>query len=82
MGQYHASKLAAHKETMDLAKEDHHHFDIVTLHPVFVFGHSLIQKPADDLSGSPGMLSSHSCRIDHSQANSWACISMMSLKRI
>lgn len=31
-------------------------FDVVTIHPVLVFGRSLIQETADELSGSNGML--------------------------
>ena len=31
-------------------------FDVVTIHPVLVFGRSLIQETAEELSGSNGML--------------------------
>lgn len=58
MTQYHASKLAAHKATLDKAHSLHRRpgYTIITLHPVFVFGRSLIQESADDLDSSPGML--------------------------
>jgi nucleoside-diphosphate-sugar epimerase len=56
MAQFHASKLAAHKATLDIAHEHRPAYEIVTIHPVFVFGRSLIQESADDLAGSPGLL--------------------------
>ncbi|KAJ5591260.1 NAD-dependent epimerase/dehydratase [Penicillium hetheringtonii] len=56
MSQYHASKLAAHKATLDFYTEKKPSFDIVTLHPVFVYGHSLVQETADQLGGTNGLL--------------------------
>lgn len=56
MDQYHASKLAAHRATLDFAKQHTPSFDIVTLHPVFVFGRSLVQESAEGLEGSNGLL--------------------------
>ncbi|RAQ57863.1 reductase [Aspergillus flavus] len=52
MAQYHASKLAAHKVTLDFHSTNSPTFDIITLHPVFVYGRSLVQETADQLSGS------------------------------
>ncbi|KAI9041073.1 putative oxidoreductase [Aspergillus affinis] len=54
--QYHASKLASYKATLDFVAEHRPSFDLVTLHPVFVFGRSLIQDSATELGGSNGML--------------------------
>ncbi|KAE8404294.1 hypothetical protein BDV37DRAFT_293972 [Aspergillus pseudonomiae] len=56
MAQYHASKLAAHKATLDFHSANHPHFDIVTLHPVFVYGRSLVQETPEQLGGSSGTL--------------------------
>ncbi|KAE8356400.1 hypothetical protein BDV28DRAFT_165045 [Aspergillus coremiiformis] len=56
MAQYHASKLAAHKATLDFYSATNPTFDLITVHPVFVFGRSLVQESADDLGGSCGML--------------------------
>ncbi|KAE8419600.1 hypothetical protein BDV36DRAFT_251285 [Aspergillus pseudocaelatus] len=56
MGQYHASKLAAHKATLDFYSTTNPGFDIITLHPVFVYGRSLVQETADQLGGSCGSL--------------------------
>lgn len=56
MGQYHASKLAAHKATLDFHSTSNPGFDIITLHPVFVYGRSLVQETADQLGGSCGGL--------------------------
>ncbi|OGM51356.1 reductase [Aspergillus bombycis] len=56
MAQYHASKLAAHKATLDFHAANHPQFDIVTLHPVFVYGRSLVQETPEQLGGSCGAL--------------------------
>ncbi|KAE8386101.1 hypothetical protein ETB97_009392 [Aspergillus alliaceus] len=56
MAQYHASKLAAHKATLDFLSANTPHFDLITLHPVFVYGRSLIQESAEQLDGSNGGL--------------------------
>ncbi|KAL6237276.1 hypothetical protein BDW75DRAFT_204691 [Aspergillus navahoensis] len=56
MAQYHASKLAAHKAVLDFAATNNAPFDVVTIHPVFVFGRSLIQETADQLGGTNGLL--------------------------
>ncbi|KAB8208056.1 hypothetical protein BDV34DRAFT_233624 [Aspergillus parasiticus] len=56
MAQYHASKLAAHKATLDFHSTNSPAFDIITIHPVFVYGRSLVQETADQLSGSCGTL--------------------------
>ena len=55
-GQYHASKLASYKATLDFVAEHRPSFDVVTLHPVFVFGRSLVQDSAAELGGTNGML--------------------------
>ncbi|KAE8150355.1 hypothetical protein BDV25DRAFT_139921 [Aspergillus avenaceus] len=52
---YHASKLAAHRATLDFYQSSQPSFDLVTLHPVFVFGRSLVQDSAQ-ISGSCGIL--------------------------
>lgn len=56
MGQYQASKLAAHIATLDFVETRKPHFDVVTLHPVFVFGQNLLQTKPDELAGTNAML--------------------------
>ena len=48
---YHASKIQSHLATIDWMKENKPGFSLVTLHPTFVLGHSLIQKSAEDIGG-------------------------------
>ncbi|KAL3459548.1 hypothetical protein BJX64DRAFT_291214 [Aspergillus heterothallicus] len=54
--QYHASKLASYKAILDFQASQNPSFEIVTIHPVYVFGRSLIQKTAAQLGGTNGML--------------------------
>lgn len=56
MGQYHASKLASYTATLNFIASNKPRFSTVTLHPVFVFGQSLLQKSADQLSGTNALL--------------------------
>lgn len=53
---YHASKILAHRATLDWASKHHPHFNIITLHPSFVFGRNLTQSSADALDGTNAML--------------------------
>lgn len=48
---YHASKLLAHQATINWMKESKPQFSLVTLHPSFVMGHSLIQNTTEEASG-------------------------------
>ncbi|KAL2852050.1 hypothetical protein BJY01DRAFT_100379 [Aspergillus pseudoustus] len=54
--QYHASKLASYKAVLDFQAAQTPAFEIVTIHPVFVFGRSLLQETADELAGTNGLL--------------------------
>ncbi|KAL4874581.1 flavonol reductase [Aspergillus karnatakaensis] len=56
MGQYHASKLASYKATIDFVREQKPAFDVVTLHPVLVYGFNRAQESAEQLGGTNGML--------------------------
>jgi nucleoside-diphosphate-sugar epimerase len=56
MGQYHASKLAAHTATLDYISDHKPDYTVVTIHPVFVFGENLLQTTAGELGGTNGML--------------------------
>lgn len=56
MGQYSASKIASYTATLDFVASNKPRFSTVTLHPVFVFGPSILQKSADDISGTNAML--------------------------
>lgn len=53
---YHASKILAHRATLDWAASHQPSFNIISLHPSFVFGRSLTQTSAAALDGSNGML--------------------------
>ncbi|KAF2010908.1 NAD dependent epimerase/dehydratase family protein [Aaosphaeria arxii CBS 175.79] len=55
-GQYHASKLASYTATLDFVASKSPRFSTVTLHPVFVFGPSLLQYSPEELSGTNAML--------------------------
>lgn len=52
---YHASKILAHQATVAWMKENNPNFSLVTIHPTFVLGHSLIQKSAADIGGINGL---------------------------
>ncbi|KAI4751092.1 NAD dependent epimerase/dehydratase family protein [Aureobasidium sp. EXF-3400] len=54
--QYRASKIASYLATLNFISSHHPHFSVVTLHPVYVFGHNLLQKHADEVSGTNKML--------------------------
>jgi nucleoside-diphosphate-sugar epimerase len=56
MGQYQASKLAAHTATLDYISSQKPNYSVVTIHPVFVFGENLLQTTAEELSGTNAML--------------------------
>jgi nucleoside-diphosphate-sugar epimerase len=56
MGQYQASKIASYTATLDYVEEKRPSYSVVTLHPVFVFGHNLLQRNAGELGGTNGML--------------------------
>jgi nucleoside-diphosphate-sugar epimerase len=56
MGQYQASKLAAHTATLDYLSSQKPRYSVVTIHPVFVFGYNILQTSADELAGTNGML--------------------------
>jgi nucleoside-diphosphate-sugar epimerase len=56
MGQYQASKLAAHTATLDYISDQKPNYSVVTIHPVFVFGENLLQTNAEELGGTNGML--------------------------
>lgn len=53
---YHASKILAHQATRDFLAARNPHFTVITLHPVFVLGASLIRETADDIGGINAML--------------------------
>lgn len=48
---YQASKILAHQATLQFIKEKNPGFKVITLHPTFVLGHSLIQNSAEKISG-------------------------------
>ncbi|KAJ4352688.1 hypothetical protein N0V95_004013 [Ascochyta clinopodiicola] len=53
---YHASKLLAHRASLEWASANNPSFHTITLHPSFVFGHNLTQTSADALDGTNAML--------------------------
>jgi nucleoside-diphosphate-sugar epimerase len=56
MGQYQASKLAAHTATLEHISDKKPNYSIVTIHPVFVFGENLSQTTAEELGGTNAAL--------------------------
>lgn len=56
MAQYQISKMASYKATIDFVHDQKPAFDVITLHPVFVFGRNPLQGRADQLAGSNGTL--------------------------
>ena len=53
---YHASKILAHRATLNWASTTKPSFTIITLHPSFVFGRNLTQISAAALDGTNAML--------------------------
>lgn len=60
---YQASKILAHQSSSRFILERKPHFDIITLHPTFVMGHSRVQNSADEVSGVV-MMFMHSLKMD------------------
>ncbi|KAF2225186.1 NAD dependent epimerase/dehydratase [Elsinoe ampelina] len=56
MAKYSASKIFAHRATLEWVASVKPSFTVVTLHPVFVFGQNLLQTKANSLEGTNGML--------------------------
>jgi len=48
---YSASKILAHEATRDFLDKNNPQYILITLHPTFVLGHSLIQESAKDIGG-------------------------------
>ncbi|KAJ5624650.1 dihydroflavonal-4-reductase [Penicillium lagena] len=48
---YSTSKIMAHQATRDFLKNENPHYNLITLHPSFVMGESLIQETAEQISG-------------------------------
>lgn len=53
---YHASKILAHRATLEWVAANKPHFVVVTLHPSFVFGRNLSQTSPDGIDGTNAML--------------------------
>ncbi|KAF9887163.1 hypothetical protein FE257_010417 [Aspergillus nanangensis] len=56
MTQYRASKVASYKAVLEFVRDQKPTFDVVTLHPIFVYGRNLVQEKSDSPSGTCGML--------------------------
>lgn len=52
---YSASKILAHQATRDFLQREKPKYKLVTFHPSFVLGDSLIQKTAGDIDGMNAM---------------------------
>jgi len=55
---YHGSKLLAHRATLDWVETHKPHFAVITLHPSFVVGRSLIQTSPDTIDAMNGWMRS------------------------
>ncbi|KAH3915742.1 hypothetical protein HBI56_145920 [Parastagonospora nodorum] len=53
---YHASKILAHRATLEWVAANKPHFVVVTLHPSMVFGRNLSQTSPDGVDGTNAML--------------------------
>jgi len=53
---YHASKILAHRATLEWVAANKPHFVVVTLHPSFVIGRNLNQTSPDGVDGTNAML--------------------------
>ncbi|KAB2581331.1 putative 3-beta hydroxysteroid dehydrogenase isomerase family protein [Lasiodiplodia theobromae] len=53
---YHASKLLAAKAAREFFAQQKPHYDIVSLHPTFIFGRHLLQTSPEEMTGSRAML--------------------------
>ena len=56
---YAASKLLAHRATLDWVATHDPHFNVITLHPSYVLGHSLIQTSAENVDILNGFMWGH-----------------------
>lgn len=54
--EYQASKILAHRATLEWTAKEKPHFNVITLHPAFVFGRNLTQTSSDALDGTNAML--------------------------
>ncbi len=52
---YHASKVLAHRATLEWASANNPSFQIITLHPSFVYGRNLPQTSAAGINGANAM---------------------------
>ncbi|KAJ5819731.1 dihydroflavonal-4-reductase [Penicillium riverlandense] len=52
---YSTSKIVAHQATRDFLKNEKPHYNLITVHPSYVMGESLIQQTAEQLGGVNGM---------------------------
>src|ERR1700712_910846 len=48
---YSASKVLAHQATRDFLAQNNPQYTLITLHPTFVLGKSLVQETAGDIDG-------------------------------
>jgi nucleoside-diphosphate-sugar epimerase len=53
---YQASKILANNATWDFQKQKKPHFDLVTIHPTFVYGHDLLQTTPEEIGGTNSLL--------------------------
>ena len=53
---YSASKILAHEHCKAFLKQNQPHYNLVTFHPSFVLGESLVQKSAQGISGMNALL--------------------------
>jgi nucleoside-diphosphate-sugar epimerase len=60
---YQASKILAHQASQQFLQKQKPHFTLITLHPTFVLGPSLVQKSAGDITGVV-MMFMHSLTLD------------------
>ncbi|KAK9336041.1 hypothetical protein V1521DRAFT_437939, partial [Lipomyces starkeyi] len=53
---YHASKILANNATWEFKKQNNPGYNLVTIHPTFVYGHDLLQTSPANIGGTNGLL--------------------------
>ncbi|KAJ5614607.1 dihydroflavonal-4-reductase [Penicillium herquei] len=68
---YSASKIKAHEATRDFLVNNTPHYNLITFHPVFVLGDSMIQQGVEDPSGMNGLFWMSMFSEKPQMANAW-----------
>jgi nucleoside-diphosphate-sugar epimerase len=56
LAKYQISKILAHQESLAFIRDHDVNYSLITFHPSFVLGHSLIQRSVEDIDAMNGLL--------------------------